>query len=216
MKRNRSLWSIHNAYLLGSTAILFLLLVPAFGQADSDPWLILTNGEKGPINAHTTREDLVRLYGSENVVDQDVPLGEGDTEPGTVLFPNDPTRTIEILWQDHDTRAKPSRATIFGKTSRWHAVHGISLGTTYRELERLNGRAFPVSWGTDQGSVVLSWNGGLLDVDLKGEGRVFIWLDGAPSNAGPSRTSHEGANAPKPAKGQERRVDQIAWEFSGK
>jgi hypothetical protein len=149
------------------------------------------------------------------MVDRDVYVGEGDTETGTVLFPNDPERTIEILWQDHDKKANPSRVSISGKTSRWHAVRGISLGTSYSELERLNGRPFPVSWGTDQGSVVLSWNGGLLEIDLKGKGLVFIWLDEAPSNiAGPSGTSQKGGSALKPTRGnQERRVNQIAWEF---
>jgi hypothetical protein len=215
MNRSVALRCIHNRHLLWLAAILVVLLALAFGQAESDPWLIVTNGEKGSINARTTREDLVRLYGAENVVDGDVDVGEGDTEPGTVLFPNDPERTVEILWQDHDKKANPSRVTISGKTSRWHAVHGISLGTSYTELERLNGKPFPVSWGTDQDSVVLSWNGGQLEIALKGEGQVFVWLDQPPSNsAGPSGTSQKGSNGLKGPRGkQERRVDQIAWEF---
>ncbi len=213
---NRNTASMHNTYLLFWLAAILVVLpgLPSV-QAQADPWLILTNGEKGSINARTTREDLVRLYGAENVIDRDVDVGEGDTEAGTVLFPNDPKHTIEILWQDHYKKANPSRVTISGKTNRWHAVHDISLGTSYSELERLNGRPSPVSWGTDQGSVVMSWNGGLLERDLKGEGHVFIWLDDAPSNnAGPSGTSQKSDTASKAAKGkQERRVNQILWEF---
>lgn len=206
--------STYNTYLLWLFVILVVLPGLPSVQAEADPWLILTNGEEGSINARTTREDLVRLYRAENVVDRDVGVGEGDTERGTVLFPNDPKRRIEILWQDYDKKANPSRATISGKTSRWHAVHGISLGTSYSELEQLNGRPFPVSWGTDEGSVVKSWNGGLLELDLKGKGRVLIWLDDAPSNAGLSGTSQKSDKASKAAKGkQERRVNQIAWEF---
>jgi hypothetical protein len=61
-----------------------------FGQAAPDPWLILDSGERGPINVHTTREDLVRTFGAANVVDQDVDIDEGEIVVGTFLFPKDP------------------------------------------------------------------------------------------------------------------------------
>jgi hypothetical protein len=136
---------------------------------------------------------------------------EGDTATGTVLFPNDPTRTVEILWRDYEKKADPSRVTISGKTSRWHAVHGVSLGTSYSELERLNGKAFPISSG-EQGSVVLSWNGGLLENDLRRDGEVFIWFDETASNS-----PRAGANPQKDGNAvssiQERRVNQMVWLF---
>lgn len=196
-------------------AVLILLSVVAFGQTKSDPWLILTNGEKGAINARTTREDLKRLYGDTNVVDQNMYVDEGDPETGTVLFPNDPERRIEILWRDYAEEANPREVTISGKVSRWHTVHGISLGTTYSELARINGRPFPINWGTDQGSVVLSWNGGALEKALRDTGIVFIWFNDAPS----SRTTQNGTsrkrrNRPNAMKGnQGRRVNQMTWKF---
>jgi hypothetical protein len=98
-------------------------------------------------------------------VDQEVGIGEGDTDTATVLFPEDPERRIEILWQDREKEAYPSSVTISGKASRWHAVHGISLGMPYSDLARINGKLFPISWGTDEGNVVFSWNGGPLDKD---------------------------------------------------
>ena len=103
--------------------------------------------------------------------------------------------------------------TISGKVSRWHAVHGISLGTTYSELERINGRSFPISWGSDQGNVVLSWNGGLLETDLKENG-VFVWFDDALSNnAARNEMSHSIAVLKATKKKQERCVNQITWKF---
>jgi hypothetical protein len=48
------------------------------------------------------------------------------------------------------------------------------------ELARINGKPFPISWGTDQGDLVFSWNGGLLDKDLKD---VSVWFDDLPGNA---------------------------------
>ena len=216
MNRNSALNSTLNAYFLWLAAILLALPPAAFGQRQSDHWLILTNGEKGPINARTTREELVRLYGAENVIDRDVDSGEeeGDTATGTVLFPNDPTRTVEILWHDYEKKADPSRVTISGKTSRWHAVHDVSLGTSYSELERLNGKPFPISSGA-QGDVVLSWNGGLLEADLRRDGEVFIWFDDTASNSPrPGATRQKDGNAVNPIRGERgRRVNQMVWIF---
>lgn len=70
--------------------ILVLLLASALGQAESDPWLIPASGAKGPINRHTTREDLIRSYGSSNVVDQDADVGEGEIEPERFFFGKTP------------------------------------------------------------------------------------------------------------------------------
>src|SRR5260370_2765758 len=123
---NRNTASMHNTYILfWLAAILVVLPGVTSVQAQADPWLILTNGEKGSINARTTREDLVRLYGAENVIDRDVDVGEGDTEAGTGLFPNDPKHTIQILSPDHYKTANPSPGTIVGKTKPWHALHAI-------------------------------------------------------------------------------------------
>jgi len=104
--------------LLRLAAILVSLRAPALGQAASDPWLILASGKEGSINLHTTREDLVRFYGDSNVVDHDADVGDGEMEPETVLFPNDPERRIEILWRDLERRADPSSVAIRGKVSR--------------------------------------------------------------------------------------------------
>jgi len=74
---------------------VFLATLLGFGQTMPDPWLILSGGKTGSINAHTTRNDLVRLYGTANVVDQDVDVGEGEMQSATFLFPKDPERRIE-------------------------------------------------------------------------------------------------------------------------
>jgi hypothetical protein len=212
--RNAVLNSVRNECFLWLAAILLVLPAAAFGQGESDPWLILTNGEKGPINARTTRGDLVRLYGADDVIDRGVDTGEdeGGTATGTVLFPNDPTRKVEILWRDYEKKADPSRVTISGKTSHWHAVHGVSLGSSYKELERLNGRPFPISDG-EQGSVVLSWNKGLLETELRHEGEVFIWFDETASDS-PRPGATKDGSAVNPIRGEQvRRVNQMVWLF---
>jgi hypothetical protein len=164
-------------------AIVFLRTL-GFGQAAPDPWLILASGDKGAIHGHTTREDLVRVYGKANVVDQDVEVGEGETQPGTVLFPKDPKRSIEILWKDPNKKTQPASAQIQGETSLWKAPHGISLGTSLKQLEQFNGRPFQLSgFGWDYSGTVLSWEKGSLAADLDGEhGRVVVRLDSSTAN----------------------------------
>ncbi|HEY6372804.1 MAG TPA: hypothetical protein VIX37_19665 [Candidatus Sulfotelmatobacter sp.] len=136
-----------------------------FAQTAADPWLILASGEKGAINAHTTRQHLHRVYGASNVSEQDADVGDGEIEPETVLFANDPERRIEILWKDPDKKAEPTSVSVRWKKSRWHAEHGITLGTSVNELEYVNRRRFRfalINEGTDQAEELFSWRGGLL------------------------------------------------------
>ena len=177
-----------------------LLAFLVSGQVASDPWLILADGKQGSINAHTTWQDLARAYGANNVVDRDLDVGEGEVEPGTILFPSDPERSIEILWNDVKTKTEPSRLTIRGNKSRWKAPRGISLGTTLKELERLNGRPFHMAgFGWDYSGTVMSWDMGMLTRDLsqfdphKGveQGRIILRLDCGTANSEPL-TKEEG------------------------
>jgi hypothetical protein len=180
--RRNGAFYLRNLSLLWLAAALTLLSECDLGQVEPDHWLILPNGEGGAINVHTTRRDLVRMYGAANVVDQDVDVGEGETQPGTVVFPRDPQRSITILWQDFPRMTLPASAQIEGRSSRWHAVHGISLGTSLRELEKLNGQPFHLSgFGWDYSGTVLSWNKGSLSRGLGefggGHGRLIVRLD---------------------------------------
>jgi hypothetical protein len=181
MNSTQCLQSLRSCWLVGC----FLLgALSSFGQASRDPWLILASGDKVSINAHTTHQDLVRTYGAKNVVDQDVDLGEGETEPGTVLFPKDPQCEIEILWKHQNKSTTPSSLTIRGGSSRWKTVHNISLGTSLKDLEKLNGRPFHLTgFGWDYSGTLTSWDNGALAAELDGgHGRVFLRLSG-PSDA---------------------------------
>ncbi len=161
----------------------FVLLVTmlGFGQSEPDLWLIVTRGGNGPLNLHTTHEDLVRTFGLANVVEQDGIEGlSGEMVYETVLFPRDPERTIEIRWRDADKKTVPDSMTIRGGKSRWKAEHGISLGTSLNELERVNGRPFRLTgFCCDSSGTVTSWDKGLLEEDLQAHGRVVIRLSEA-------------------------------------
>lgn len=179
------------AYPVGGFLVLAAVL--AIGQATPDPWLLLASNDKGPINGSTTREELVRVYGKANVIDRDVDIGEGETEHGTVIFPTDPKRSIEILWQDPDKKTRPSSAQIQGEASLWKARRGISLGTSLKQLEQFNGKPFQLAgFGWDYSGTVTSWENGPLATELDGEhGRVIVRLESRPGTDVPQEEQNQ-------------------------
>jgi hypothetical protein len=172
--------------------ILLLSVSSFFIQAQSGPpsseastsrkWLILPGGASGgSISAKSTEGDLIHLYGKENVVPHDVDIGEGETEPGTELFPSDPLRQADVIWKDANKKSGPKSVQIWGKKSLWRTVHDISLGTTLKQLEQLNRKPFRLAgFAFDYSGTVLSWSGGALEQEL-GQGdrpdRVILRLD---------------------------------------
>jgi hypothetical protein len=118
------------------------------------------------------------MWGNKNVVPYDVDLGEGETEPGTELFPADPLRRADILWKDSIEKRGPKSVQISGAKSLWRTVHGISLGTTLKQLEQLNRKPFRLAgFAFDYSGTVLSWSGGALEQELGSPGRVILRLD---------------------------------------
>jgi hypothetical protein len=111
-------------------------------------------------------------------------LGEGEFWPGTVLFPEDSLRRAEVTWRDTAGRRRPWYIRLAGTRSVWHVNGHIRLGTTLRELERLNGKPFTMSgYGWDYGGRVMDWNGGALDTLLhQADSRIRFSL--FPDSAG--------------------------------
>ena len=159
--------------------MLLLLSTPfSVGKPKPDAWLIVLGGADSAISASTTRKDLVDRYGDANVKDQDIDVGEGETEPGTALFPLDRKSSLNILWKDSDKKLSPKSLRISGDASRWKTIHAITLGTSLIQLERINGRPFLLSgFGWDYSGTTLSWKGGVPEKDFEGSGRVILRLD---------------------------------------
>jgi hypothetical protein len=199
--------------------IILLATVCALGNSAQDPWIILLPPQNGAITSSTTRVDLVNRYGAVNVRDQDVDVGEGETEPGTVVFPRDPTLAIEILWRDPKTKRSPKFLTIRGKASRWKTAHGVSLGTTLMQLEQINGKSFVLSgFGWDYSGTVESWQSGALAKDLEGHGRVILRLDTEPTSVTQQAYSELAGDRPFSSSNSAMqklnpRIYEIVWEF---
>lgn len=147
-------------------------------RPDSADWTFEPGVAFGPLNANASEQDLIAAYGAEAVQPEAVSLGEGETEPGSLVFGDDPLRRFEVAWTDTLQRRVPAFVLLMGDTTLWHSKRGISLDVSLDSLERLNGKPFGMAgYGWDYGGAVMSWKDGAL-ADL--EGRLALAL--APAN----------------------------------
>ncbi len=138
----------------------------SFGQQiQGEAFLIDPLHSVGQIVPKTTEADLVRLYGARNVRRVTIEVGEGETVPGSVLFPGTPD-AAQIEWA-YDYR-EPKRITISSKGTRWHTAEGITVGTSLDRLEAINGCPFSLTgFGWDYSGRTMSWQKGKLPRQLQ-------------------------------------------------
>ncbi len=142
---------------------LLLTLVMGMAWASQNDWLIVPGKRVGPISATTSRADLERLFGKENLRDEKVYLVEGQTAPGTLVYPKDPKRRLAVVWKDPGKK-KIELIKLTGSVSEWRSVDGITLGTRLTKLEQMNGKPITfLGFGWDYGGNVTNWNEGTLD-----------------------------------------------------
>lgn len=159
-------------------------LVDAAAQSS---YQIIPRVKVGAITPQTSEADLKRTYGRRNVRSTKVSLGEGEYEPGTGIYRNDPRRMIEIVWKDARRKRFPARVQLTGERSIWKTRDGISLGTTLKELERINGKPFVLSgFGWDYEGTVVSWEGGKLEREFEKDNRVVLLRLSEQTNHGAS------------------------------
>jgi hypothetical protein len=152
---------------------------PPRSESPGSEWLLRPRGGAGPVTVESSEVELRQRYGAGAVDTTRIELGEGETAPGTVLYPGDSLRRAEIIWQDTVAHRRPTRVILRGSKSQWQVGPGISLGTSLGELERLNGRPFTLAgFGWDYAGVVTDWKGGALDSALVG---VKLYLDPGPA-----------------------------------
>jgi hypothetical protein len=174
-------------FLLGISLIAFSQNTPSSAdESFAAKYLILPGGKNGgAMSATTTTQDLIRIYGKENVVETSIQNANGEDESVTELFRSDPLRSAVLEWKDPYNRRTLMNIEISGAKSLWRTTHGITLGTTLKELERLNGKPFLLSgFAWDYSGTVMSWHGGMLAQELKEvdhPGRVLLRLDCAAS-----------------------------------
>jgi hypothetical protein len=171
--------------VIAALAFLALVAVPsavAVVTAADTVWRLEPGQGAGDITARSSEAQIIRRFGRRNVARVDVPIGNGQLEPGTIVFPKDPKRKIDILWKNRSVRVSPKYARITGDDSVWSIQPGIRLGTTLEELEAMNGAPLTLSGlGGSSGGTVLSWNRGALDRALGPLSRVAVRLAPPPA-----------------------------------
>lgn len=110
----------------------------------------------------STHLKLAVKYDSRNIVYTDVDGPDGSKIKASVLYPNDPKRRLEVLWNNDAARSDTSVIAINGQ-SQWSAPKGLKLGMTLAALEKVNGRPFKLSGvGPDGTASIAGWEGGAL------------------------------------------------------
>lgn len=111
--------------------------------------------------AGVTPASLAERFGAENVRTQTMPGPEGESYEATLVFANDPTRRLEISWNEDKTAI--ASATVGDPGTQWRGAEGYTIGTPIGDIERLNVMPFKL-WGFDwdYGGWVSDWNAGTL------------------------------------------------------
>jgi hypothetical protein len=104
---------------------------------------------------------LAQVFGSQNVTFTEVDGPANSKLPASVLFPKDPKRRLEVLWQNDAARSGTQLIVINGR-SAWTAPRGLRLGLQMPALERLNSKPFKITGFGADGSTVADWQGGSL------------------------------------------------------
>lgn len=132
---------------------------------------------------------LVKAFDRANVVSAELDGAEGSTERGTVLFPKDAARRVEIFW--HDTRQRRRPATVrVRRNSTWSiapatpSARALTVGLSLDDVAAINGRPFSLSgFGWDMGGYATDWKGGRLDT-IAGGCSLSVRFDPDPKVTG--------------------------------
>ena len=185
-------------------------------------WLIAPQGQVALIGSRTSQVMLDSIFGVANVVRDSIHAGEGHYMPGTVLFPNDSLRRLEISWHDTIVRDRPESITITsnrdrwsGSRSKWVVYPGITLGTSLLELERLNEKPFAMlGFDSDGGGAILV-EGGRLSIVPADVSRLIVRLAPGPGATHDSTDTYAMGGEITPSTDRSlRRLDPRVYEIS--
>lgn len=120
--------------------------------------------------AGMTSEDIKRNYTDTTIMEDTGMFDEGTEErPYTTLYEGTPDE-IQITWADK-ARTKINDIR-FTEKGRWKSNTGITVGSTYEELNRINGKKISFyGFGWDYSGAV-EWNDGKLE-----NSNIFVFLE---------------------------------------
>lgn len=123
-----------------------------------------------------TQDKIDEIYPDANISEGTDYFEEGTVKrPYTILYPNTADEIL-IVWQD-ESRSTPQQIFV-DREGRWRSKNGIKVGSSYEDLERINGGPIKFyGFGWDYSGAV-DWNEGKM---AGSNVRVFL----APENAPP-------------------------------
>jgi len=118
----------------------------------------------------TSEQDLVDLFGRDEVVRRELDVGEGMCAPGSVLYAGTADE-LAVTWTD-TTYSRPAILTVMGENSRWRTAVGVAVGSTLAALDSLAGEPVQFTgFGWDYGGTGV-WKEGT----PRGTGEVLLQL----------------------------------------
>ncbi|MDR5591549.1 hypothetical protein [Christiangramia sp. SM2212] len=122
-------------------------------------------------------EDIDKNYPDANIEEGADIFEEGtDERPFTILYPGTENE-LHITWQDKNR--KDIYDLRYSSNGKWNSETGVDIGTTYAELNEMNGKEIAFyGFGWDYSGAV-DWNGGKLE---KSGLRVFLKAGNKPDN----------------------------------
>lgn len=185
-------------------------------QAFAADWIL-----PGAFTPATTLAQLQQRFGDENVrIVDDLPMAEGETTRGVLLFADDPVRRATVYFQDSDKLLGLSGIVIEDAQSRWQFDNGVRVGMSLKELVALNGAPltyYGLSW--DYGGHVIDWHGGKLQTMSDLPGRYGVRLTSAPdapAGSYPQGDSEYRSDDKRwPKAGDVIRVGELMYSFPG-
>jgi len=131
-----------------------------------------------PFAADASEGSLMAAFGAPNVVSE-ILEDEAGEFVSTNLFPADPTRRLRVRWNDDASRSRLASVSVYDAGSVWTGPHGLSVGMTIEDAERLNGRPFEIlGFGWDYGGQLWDTRGGSINRDIRGC-RLFVFFSTA-------------------------------------
>jgi len=104
---------------------------------------------------------LVAGFGRKNVRQETVYEPEGVEVRASIVYPDDPSRRLVVLWADEKGLRRPARIDLEG--SSWSGPRGLTVGTPIEIVETMNGKPFVLyGFEWDYGGRIDTWNGGAL------------------------------------------------------
>jgi hypothetical protein len=140
---------------------------------DSISFCINTVDSFGIFNSQLTKDDLVKLFGKENVGEKSEWREEGTVEVKiTAVYP-ETKNEVALSWKEDGTLAN---ILLKNPDSDW-VVNGLKVGMTLTEIEKVNTNNFMFyGFGWDNGGTIYNWENGIFANSLENI-KVSLELD---------------------------------------